>query len=165
MSLIITQTLKLLSCLWITNATLTILPLILKKIHIKDLALDGNRKWFDGRRILGKSKTLIGIPVALFIGAIIGTIWSNFNEGLFLGVCTYFGTTISGFFKRRIGIKPGQPWIPFDEIDFVVGALVFVSPIYFPGLLESVIIVIMSAFGHIAVNQGAFYLGIRKEKW
>jgi CDP-2,3-bis-(O-geranylgeranyl)-sn-glycerol synthase len=32
------------------------------------------------------------------------------------------------FFKRRLGIPPGSPRIPFDQLDFVLRALIFVAP-------------------------------------
>jgi CDP-2,3-bis-(O-geranylgeranyl)-sn-glycerol synthase len=35
------------------------------------------------------------------------------------------GDIVESFFKRRIGRDRGQDWIPFDQLDFIVGALVF----------------------------------------
>jgi len=35
------------------------------------------------------------------------------------------GDIIKSFFKRRIGKKRGQDWIPFDQIDFILGVLFF----------------------------------------
>jgi len=34
------------------------------------------------------------------------------------------GDMMESFFKRRIGRDRGQDWIPFDQLDFIVGALV-----------------------------------------
>jgi hypothetical protein len=31
--------------------------------------------------------------------------------------------SVKSFVKRRVGIAPGAPWIPFDQLDFVIGAL------------------------------------------
>jgi CDP-2,3-bis-(O-geranylgeranyl)-sn-glycerol synthase len=35
------------------------------------------------------------------------------------------GDVIESFFKRRIGKDRGQDWIPFDQLDFLIGALTF----------------------------------------
>jgi len=35
------------------------------------------------------------------------------------------GDIVESFFKRRIGKVRGQDWIPFDQLDFILGALFF----------------------------------------
>ena len=35
------------------------------------------------------------------------------------------GDIIESFFKRRIGKSRGENWIPFDQIDFILGVLFF----------------------------------------
>ena len=35
------------------------------------------------------------------------------------------GDIIESFFKRRIGKKRGEDWIPFDQIDFILGVFFF----------------------------------------
>ena len=35
------------------------------------------------------------------------------------------GDIIESFFKRRIGKKRGEDWIPFDQLDFILGVLFF----------------------------------------
>jgi CDP-2,3-bis-(O-geranylgeranyl)-sn-glycerol synthase len=43
--------------------------------------------------------------------------------GFLLGLGAMAGDAAKSFFKRRLGIAPGHPWIPFDQIDFQIGAL------------------------------------------
>jgi CDP-2,3-bis-(O-geranylgeranyl)-sn-glycerol synthase len=33
------------------------------------------------------------------------------------------GDSLERPFKRRLGIEPGAPWVPANQLDFVVGAL------------------------------------------
>jgi len=42
-----------------------------------------------------------------------------------LSLCTgaLLGDIVESFFKRRMGKERGEDWIPFDQLDFVVGAL------------------------------------------
>jgi len=35
------------------------------------------------------------------------------------------GDIIESFFKRRIGKKRGESWVPFDQLDFILGVLLF----------------------------------------
>jgi len=58
-----------------------------------------------------------------------------------------------------------KPWIPLDQIDFTIGALALGSFVFFPGWLNALIIISISAIGHILVNHGAYHLGIRDVKW
>lgn len=144
-----------------------------------NLPLDFNIK-LHGRRLLGSHKTVLGSFFGILSAVIITFVQRiifvktgfglvDYSDwlivGLLLGNGAILGDALKSFFKRRINILPGQPWIPFDEIDFSVGALLFVSLIYFPGWTESFWIVIVSTLGHIVVNHCAFYLRIRKEKW
>ena len=46
--------------------------------------------------------------------------------GLYLGGGAMVGDSAKRFFKRRFGVRPGKPWVPRDQLDFVLGALVFV---------------------------------------
>lgn len=134
-----------------------------------------------GRPLFGRHKTiggfLFGIIVALIIGYFqyilyprlkdfcfidYGRFWVDVSFLLGFGAMT--GDLIKSFFKRRLNIKAGAPWVPFDEIDFVIGALVFVSPVYFLGWANIFLSLIIGIFGHALVNWLGFLLRIRKKK-
>lgn len=152
---------------------------VLSRVLKKNLPLDFNIK-FNDKRLLGSHKTLFGsifgviaaiiiafIQNLIFVKTNFGLInYSNWPQiGLLFGFGAIFGDALKSFFKRRLNFKPGSRWFPLDQIDFVVGALAFISFIYFPGWIESIAILLVSVLGHIIVNHCAFYLGIRKEKW
>jgi CDP-2,3-bis-(O-geranylgeranyl)-sn-glycerol synthase len=59
------------------------------------------------------------------------------------------GDSVKNFVWRRLRIPPGAPWIPFDQLDFVLGALVLVAPRARPS----------------ACGTSAYWLGIRDVKW
>ena len=75
------------------------------------------------------------------------------------------GDAVKSSFKRRVGIAPGQPWFPADQLDFIVGAMA----LGWPGLpmrpLEVAPILAFTFGAHIVVNRIAFRLGIRDAKW
>ena len=82
-----------------------------------------------------------------------------------MGFGALTGDVIKSFFKRRAGIAPGKKFIPFDQTDFVIGALLFITPIFDLTLKIFAVALILSFVLDILVNHIAFYLKIRNEKW
>ncbi|UCH71751.1 MAG: CDP-2,3-bis-(O-geranylgeranyl)-sn-glycerol synthase [Thermoplasmatales archaeon] len=111
--------------------------------------IDFGKKWKDGRRIFGDGKTWRGLYIGIFIGMTGGFGLSVFakyislSEFAFLGLNDFtgfplmipiifsicfgalIGDIVESFFKRRMGKKRGESWIPFDQIDFILGVLFF----------------------------------------
>lgn len=85
--------------------------------------------------------------------------------GALLGAGAMTGDLAKSFFKRRLNIDSGKPFIPFDQMDFIIGALLFSYPIANISFEKMGIILLISFVLHIIVNHIAFYTGIRKEKW
>ena len=130
------------------------------------------------RRWLGDHKTvvgfLLGVVVATattFLQSLIA--WSegltHYDRWLALGLACGFGAlggdALKSLIKRRCGIPPGKPWIPADQLDFVVGGLVALS--FFVRLrpVDVALILVLSFLGDIGVNHLSFRLGIRNTKW
>ena len=111
--------------------------------------IDFGKNWKDGKRILGDGKTWRGLFAGAFLGMTAGfglsvaAIYINMSEYSYLGLSDFtgfplmipiigsicfgalLGDIIKSFFKRRIGKKRGEDWIPFDQIDLVLGVLFF----------------------------------------
>ena len=75
------------------------------------------------------------------------------------------GDAAKSFIKRRIGIATGQSWIPADQLDFILGALLFAWPCLGLRLLDVAVILVFTFVAHIVVNHIAFRLRIRDTKW
>ncbi|HLF23267.1 MAG TPA: CDP-2,3-bis-(O-geranylgeranyl)-sn-glycerol synthase [Burkholderiales bacterium] len=104
--------------------------------------VDLGRSW-RGTRVFGDGKTwrglLVGVAAGMGVAAALhfaapstGGVLSDFGAGpafLFVGLAlgggALFGDLVKSFFKRRSGRARGAPWFPFDQLDFVLGALVF----------------------------------------
>ena len=86
-----------------------------------------------------------------------------------LGICFGFGAmsgdALKSLIKRRLHIRPGARWLPFDQIDFVLGALLFVSPWLSLGFGDVGAILAMTFIGDIAVNRLSFLCGIKASPW
>jgi len=111
--------------------------------------VDFEKKWKDGKRVLGDGKTWRGLFAGTFIGMtagfglVVAAQYLNTSEYQFLGLNTFegfpimiplifslcfgalLGDMMESFFKRRIGIDRGDDWFGFDQLDFIVGALGF----------------------------------------
>jgi len=155
-------------------------PVLVRK-HFSWLAfpMDFGMK-LGGRPVLGANKTYRGLIFGVISGIAVAYLqfllgdagglavldYSNWAAiGFLMGSGAILGDAAESFIKRRLGIQPGKPFIPFDQTDFTIGALLFLSFLYQVDLALAVTAVIASAFLHIIANHVAFYLRIRKEKW
>jgi len=121
-------------------------------------------------RLLGPHKTWMGLMFGTGAAALTAIILSQFywpfsvppiQWGILVGIGALGGDALKSFFKRRIGIKAGASWVPLDQIDFTIGALALGSIMFFPGWMNAIIIVVISALGHVVVNRIGRMLGIR----
>lgn len=131
------------------------------------------------KRLCGEHKTWKGLILGVLAAIIVSFIQYKLNIqelklydyndwllfGFLMGFGALFGDALKSFFKRRFNINPGNSWIPFDQIDFVIGSLFFSSFIFFIGWKNIFIIIIISFLLHIITNHVAYYLRIRDEKW
>ena len=157
-------------------------PVIVKRVNLFVFPIDFNKE-LSNNPIFGKNKTFRGFIFGIAFSIVISGLQfllhrfdvfrniSFFNSqnwllfGFLMGLGALTGDLVKSFFKRRIGIKPGDKFVPFDQIDFVVGALIFIMPIFDLTLKIFVVSLLLSFVLHISVNHIAFYLGVRNEKW
>lgn len=122
-------------------------------------------KTLMGERVFGENKTFFGL-IAATIGGAFGamvvlvflTVYGNFIQfiyqvatfwdfiimllcfgliGAWMGFGAIMGDLLKSFIKRRIKIKPGQPLIFWDQVDFVIGAWVAYWLLYLTGILSN----------------------------
>jgi len=128
----------------------------------------------SGKPLIGKNKTWRGLVLGVFSAVIITyglslLYWpfafSAVKWSMLAGSGALLGDAVKSFCKRRVNIPPGKSWVPFDQIDYSIGALALGSVLFFPGWLNALWIVLIGLVGHILINHGAYALGIRQEKW
>jgi CDP-2,3-bis-(O-geranylgeranyl)-sn-glycerol synthase len=134
--------------------------------------IDFGRDFSDGRRIFGKNKTFRGFFAGLTIGTAVGLAESIvFNYpvmfGLFLSLGALFGDLTGAFLKRRLGIPPGGLLPVVDQVDFIVGAVVFSLPVTLHTLSWelTVTVLIISPPIHLLTNFAAYKLGLKDNPW
>ncbi len=133
--------------------------------------LDRGKKLGDGERVLGDGKTFEGILVGVLLGVLTGLGIQQFISGypLFLAFLAATGAlagdAVESFVKRRRGFKRGEMWFPADQLDFVIGALLFLSPFYLPGLAEILFITFLTIAAHLSLNLIGWLLGLKSVPW
>ncbi len=154
--------------LYVANAS----PIIL---HGK-MPIDFNKN-INGKRILGKGKTILGSLSGVFCGTIAGFIFAFFYPNIFLVIPNYLllavllsfgailGDIVESFFKRRFGFQSGQRCVIFDQIDFILGGLILSFFVIIPRIEVILIILFATIFIHSITNVIAFKLGLKKVPW
>jgi CDP-2,3-bis-(O-geranylgeranyl)-sn-glycerol synthase len=130
------------------------------------------------RRLLGDHKTVVGFVLGVAMGVLTAYLQSRIGwqrslwvssawlpVGLAMGFGAMAGDSAKSFFKRRIGITPGKPWVPWDQLDFPIGALLLVWPLVSLSWLDAAIILGFTFVADIAVNHVSYWMRIRETKW
>ncbi|MBN2016346.1 CDP-2,3-bis-(O-geranylgeranyl)-sn-glycerol synthase [Candidatus Dojkabacteria bacterium] len=147
--------------------------------------IDFGHEW-KGKRILGDGKTFRGILFGTFCGILVGILeffiakhidfqhLGQFKDAtlvfflklsFLLGFGGLVGDLVKSLIKRRLGIKRGRPWPPFDQTDFLIGGLLFSSLLYFPGWTMTFILFIMTPVVHLFSNITAYLLKLKDVWW
>jgi CDP-2,3-bis-(O-geranylgeranyl)-sn-glycerol synthase len=75
------------------------------------------------------------------------------------------GDLAGAFLKRRLKIKPGGALPVVDQLDFVVGALIFVSFFSAVSLPVVLILLLVTPPIHFLTNVAAYALGLKEHYW
>ncbi len=93
------------------------------------------------------------------------TDWNPFLLAFLFGIGALFGDLVKSFFKRRLKIKSGAPWPPFDQLDFILGVLLFFA--FFKPIPWNItiVLIIITPLLHLLSNIMAYFLGLKKIWW
>jgi CDP-2,3-bis-(O-geranylgeranyl)-sn-glycerol synthase len=80
--------------------------------------------------------------------------------GFFIGLGAIVGDAVKSYYKRKADIKPGKSWVPFDQIDFVIGGIIGSFFIYVPKAEVVLILLLISPLLHVAANIIGYWLKI-----
>src|SRR3990170_6581140 len=130
------------------------------------LPMDFGRNFLDGQRVFGKNKTwrgfffgwTIGTLVGLAEGAVFGPVPFSVLFSVLTPLGALLGDLTGAFIKRRLGIAPGGLLPVIDQIDFVVGAVVFSLPVAVISLELAVAVIVITPPIHLLTNFVAYKL-------
>ena len=157
-------------------------PVFFAKVPFLAMPIDFNKKLW-GAPIFGSHKTYRGFLVGVIFA--IATVYlqkliypepsgytlvdyssvNGLGLGFLMGLGALGGDLVKSFFKRRLKIPSGWVWAPFDQIDWIIGAL----------LLSSIVIdfdkkyvfaaIILFGLLHPIVNLIGYSLKIKSNKF
>lgn len=140
--------------------------------------IDLNAKFVDNKPLLGKGKTFRGAAGGIACGAIASAaIWfflpvvsQGFGTnylilGFLLSLGAIIGDIAGSFLKRRLGIERGQKAFLLDQLDFIAGGLILACLVYPAGIIEIILLVVLTPVFHLIGNRIAFKAKRKKVPW
>ncbi len=140
-------------------------------------------KKYRGKRILGDNKTIRGLISGILLAiltvfleqyfynhwVVISQLSSiNYNSinpflfGILCAVGALGGDAFKSFIKRQKSITPGKAWVPFDQIDFIIGAII-TTALYIPLSVPQYILILITWFVlHILATHVGYFIKLKK---
>jgi CDP-2,3-bis-(O-geranylgeranyl)-sn-glycerol synthase len=135
--------------------------------------MDFGKSFYDGKRIFGNNKTFRGFffgwAVGIGVGLVEGLVFGFQNYPILFSVLIPLGALVGdltgAFIKRRIGIAPGGLLPIVDQVDFVVGAIVFSIPLAIIYWQLAVTVLLITPPIHLFTNYLAYKLKLKRNPW
>jgi CDP-2,3-bis-(O-geranylgeranyl)-sn-glycerol synthase len=145
--------------------------------------IDGGRT-FHGQAIFGPHKTWRGLASGIVLATLI--LWaqqailghadpfSPLNQyveyatlpllivGPLFAVGALGGDALKSFFKRRKGIQSGKSWLFFDQLDYILGAILVTLPIVVLPLQIYLWMLLLWFLAHLLANYVGWLLKLRE---
>ncbi len=128
--------------------------------------LDGNRRFIDGRPLLGSGKTLRGLVVATLATACAAPVLGISPAlGARMGLSAMLGDALASFVKRRLGLMSGARCRGLDQIpESLLPLLVVAGPLALS--LPQIAAVTLAFYAlELPVARLLFRLGIRERPY
>jgi CDP-2,3-bis-(O-geranylgeranyl)-sn-glycerol synthase len=137
-------------------------------------------KYAGKNRLLGDSKTIegtmAGISFGTFVGIIqilaysyipkeFGLVEFSLPLVIILSVGALLGDIVGSFIKRRMNMKPGDPAVLLDQLDFLIMALILASPFYLPSSGRLLLLIVITPIFHLIMNIIGYALRLKKKPW
>lgn len=130
---------------------------------------------FKGKRLTGDNKSWRGVIMGGLIAGLLGLIQYRlitniaettgfiFMATAAMGFGALIGDAVASFFKRQAGVKPGDSWFPFDQLDYILGGIIFVSFFVALSLAEIARIILIYFVLHLVVSYIGFKLNLKSK--
>ncbi|MDO6441291.1 CDP-archaeol synthase [Marinobacter sp. 2_MG-2023] len=125
--------------------------------------VDAGLNWFDGRPLLGKSKTWRGIVFGALSCALFALVTGQgFLFGLLFGLLALTGDLCSSFIKRRLGLVSSErmPWL--DQVPEAAVPLLLAMGWGLIGAWAALVIVVFFTLSNMWISPLLYRLGIRR---
>jgi CDP-2,3-bis-(O-geranylgeranyl)-sn-glycerol synthase len=141
-------------------------------------------KTYRGKPIFGANKTWLGLFSGIVMATLIIAIqkylyarsgyfqeisWIDYQSnavwllGPLFGAGALLGDAVKSFFKRRAHVAPGNRWFPFDQIDFIIGGLLFSLPVVQLSPGKYALVLIVYFVGQMLTVYTGYLIGLREK--
>ena len=148
------------------------------------IPIDRGITW-RGKELLGKNKTWRGLLVGAITGVLVAGVQASlffkadffkqntlvdYREvnfillGFLMGAGALSGDLVKSFIKRRLDKPSGKPWFPWDQLDWIAGAIVLSSIVYVPPVRAAVVTVVLYVGVHLCSDRIVCSMGIKKRE-
>lgn len=146
--------------------------------------IDGGRT-FRGKELFGSHKTWRGLISGMIVATavlwiqqmLVGhTEWAHYIAdgvnyaslptlllGPLFAVGALGGDALESFFKRQRGIKSGGTWVPFDQIDYIIGALLVSLPFVILSPSRYIWALVIWFLMHLFASYVGWRVGLKKQ--
>ena len=139
---------------------------------------------YRGKRVFGSHKTIRGFVVGIIFATL--TLWlqqvavKNITAldslvspyvdyatlpvlilGPLFAIGALMGDAIESFFKRQVGIAPGDGWFPFDQTDYIIGGAIATVPFVTLTFVQYVLLIITWFSLHILSTTIGYFIGVK----
>ncbi len=155
---------------YIANGAPVLLARFIKNRH----PIDFGKKFIDGRRILGDSKSWEGFAFGILCGTLTAAfqsyLFNNYTlliRGFVLSTGALIGDCLGAFIKRRLGLPPGSPAPLLDQLTFLVVAMGLTCALhmYTLDIYQTIFLIILTPVLHVASNVIAYLLKLKNVPW
>ena len=153
--------------------------------------IDFHKTLRDGRRVFGEGKTYRGFISGVIMATVTASVqlvinpWflTTVNEaivisteelilfqtvpllGFLMGVGGLLGDLFGSFIKRRLDLARGAPAPGIDQLDFLIGAILFTFWLHPLSLLQLLVLIVATPIIHLTTNILGYLLKVKKEPW
>ena len=138
---------------------------------------------FRGKRIFGAHKTWRGLVTGIVFATLV--LWlqqiavrhiSGLDSwiahvdystlpllimGPLFGFGALMGDAIESFFKRQIGIQPGESWYPFDQIDYIIGGALATMAFVTLSIRQYLLLILIWFGLHVIASFIGYLIGVK----
>jgi CDP-2,3-bis-(O-geranylgeranyl)-sn-glycerol synthase len=160
-------------------------PVLAAKIPVLDqwnARLDFG-KTFNDQPLFGANKTWRGLVAGVVAATLIVALqkylysqkgfffdisWADYSKpatwwlGPLFGAGALIADSVESFFKRQKHVAPGKSWFPYDQIDYIIGGIIFTMPIMLLSVKQYLWIFIVWFGMHLLFSYIAYLLGLKK---
>ena len=81
--------------------------------------------------------------------------------GIAISAGALVGDLVKSFVKRRLNVAPGRAWFPFDQCDYVIGALIAAMPFIHLSLPIVAGTIAIYVLLHLVVSAAGYLVGVK----